>query len=205
VVEDEAFTRTMVERVLATDGWTVEATGAIAQAMVLLEDAEPNAIVCDLDLGPGPSGIDLLAHIARTKPWIAMVVLTAHAAPELAARSTSVLPDDVVYVVKSRIERPEQITEAIDAALEGRFRSRPETPPTSTSIVLSAEQADVLRLLAMAYSNQAIAEARGTSVRAAEAMVQRVFQALGISGERDTNLRVQAARMWYSSAFTITT
>lgn len=203
IVEDEAFTRTMVDRVLAADGWMVKSAGSIAEAMTLLRDFEPNAIVCDLDLGPGPSGVDLLAHVSREQPWVGLVVLTAHAAPELAVPSSSVLPSDVVYLVKSAVERPEQITEAIDAAIEGRFLSRPESRDSASTITLSAEQAEVLRLLAMAYSNQAIAEARGTSLRAAEAMVQRVFQALGLSSEPETNLRVQAARMWHSSNISI--
>lgn len=205
VVEDEPFTRTLVERVLASDDWDVKAVGTVAEAVVLLDEFEPNAIVCDLDLGPGPSGVDLLARVARDQPWIGMVVLTAHAAPELAVPAASVLPPDVVYVVKSTIERPEQITEAIGAAIEGRFQSRPAGRMDEPSIVLSPEQADVLRMLALAYSNQAIADARGTSVRAAEAMVQRVFQALGLSSEPDVNIRVQAARMWHSSRITITT
>lgn len=204
VVEDEPFTRTLIERVLTADQWLVKAVGTVAEAVVLLSTFEPNAIVCDLDLGPGPSGVDLLARIARDQPWIGMVVLTAHAAPELAVPTSSVLPPDVVYLVKSAIERPEQITEAIGAAIEGRFQSRPVDEFSDATFVLSPEQADVLRMLALAYSNQAIAEARGTSVRAAEAMVQRVFQALGLSSEPDVNVRVQAARMWHTARITIT-
>jgi DNA-binding NarL/FixJ family response regulator len=202
IVEDEAFTRMMVDRVLTADGWSVRATGTIADAMILLQGYQPNAIVCDLDFGSGPSGVDLLTHVAREQPWVGMVVLTAHAAPELAVPSSAQLPSDVVYLVKSAIKRPEEVTEAIDAAIEGRFLSRPEPGDLAATITLSPEQAEVLRLLAMAYSNQAIADARGTSVRAAEAMVQRVFQALGLANEPETNLRVQAARMWHTANIT---
>ena len=203
VVEDEPFTRTLIERVLTADNWIVHSVGTVSEAVLILRDVEPNAIVCDLDLGPGPSGVDLLASVAREQPWIGMVVLTAHAAPELAVSGASLLPDDVVYLLKPAIENPEQITQAIGEAIEGRFKSRPEAPEIESSIILSSEQAEVLRMVAMAYSNNAIAEARGTSVRAAEAMVQRVFQALGLSSDPETNVRVQAARMWHSSRFTI--
>ena len=85
--------------------------------MILLQGFQPNAIVCDLDLGSGPSGVDLLTYVAREQPWVGMVVLTAHAAPELAVPSSAQLPSDVVYLVKSAIKRPEEITEAIDAAI----------------------------------------------------------------------------------------
>ena len=204
VIEDEPFTRTLVERVLTADNWLVEAVGSVSEAMVLLQDVEPNAVVCDLDLGPGPSGVDLLAWIARDQPWVGMVVLTAHGAPELAVPGASLLPADVVYLVKSAIERPDQITEAIRQAIEGRFMSHPDAIESGEAISLSSEQAEVLRMVAMAYSNQAIAEVRGTSVRAAEAMVQRVFQALGLTSDPDTNIRVQAARMWHSANIVIT-
>lgn len=203
VVEDEPFTRTLIEKVLVTDNWLVHAVGSVSEAVALVKDAEPNAIVCDLDLGPGPTGVDLLASVARDQPWIGMVVLTAHVAPELAVTGASLLPDDVVYLVKATIEFPEQITDAINQAIEGRFRSRPAPTEGPATIHLSPEQAEVLRMVAMAYSNQAIADARGTSVRAAEAMVQRVFQALGLSSDPGTNVRVQAARMWHSGNFSI--
>ena len=70
-------------------------------------------------------------------------------------------------------------------------------------IELSADQAEVLRLVAQAYSNAAIAEQRGTSLRAAESMVQRVFAALGIEPAREANARVKAAKLWDSGRIII--
>ena len=64
-------------------------------------------------------------------------------------------------------------------------------------------QAEVLRLVAQAYSNAAIAEQRGTSLRAAEAMVQRVFAALGIEQAREANACVNAAKLWDSGRIII--
>ncbi len=216
VVEDEAFTRNLVAGALAGLGWSVESCGSIAAAMALIEVDEPNAVVCDLDaldtlppremcdldLGEGPSGVDLCQRLARDYPWVGLVVLTAHTSPDLAVSSFDGLPDEVVYVVKSAVQSPEELSEAVTAAIGGRDRELVEVD-LSAVIELSREQGDVLRLLAAAYSNAAIAQERGTTLRAAEAMVQRLFTALGIENSPAVNARVQAAAMWNSGRIVI--
>jgi len=204
IVEDEAFTRNLVAGALSGLGWSVRSCGAIAEAMMLIEEAEPNAVVCDLDLGEGPTGVDLCQRLTRDYPWVGLVVLTAHTSPDLAVSSHQGLPADVVYVVKSAVQSPEELSEAVTAALGGRERVIVAADPDSDSVIeLSREQGEVLRLLAAAYSNAAIAEERGTTLRAAEAMVQRLFSALGIRNSPAINARVQAASLWNSGRIVI--
>lgn len=202
VVEDEAFTRNLVAGALAGLGWSVESCGSIAEAMALIEAMEPNAVVADLDLGEGPTGVDLCQRLARDYPWVGLVVLTAHTSPDLAVSSFDGLPDEVVYVVKSAVQSPEDLSAAVTAAIGGRARETVVLDPES-SIEISREQGEVLRLLAAAYSNAAIAQERGTTLRAAEAMVQRLFNALGIETSPAVNGRVQAAAMWNSGRIVI--
>ena len=202
IVEDEAFTRNLVAGALSGLGWSVRSCGSIAEAMVLIEEAEPNAVVCDLDLGEGPTGVDLCQRLTRDYPWVGLVVLTAHTSPDLAVSSHQGLPADVVYVVKSAVQSPEELSEAVTAAIGGRERVIVASDPESV-IELSREQGEVLRLLAAAYSNAAIAEERGTTLRAAEAMVQRLFTALGIRNTPAINARVQAASLWNSGRIVI--
>ena len=57
-------------------------------------------------------------------------------------------------------------------------------------------QGEILRLIAEGYSNQGIAEIRGTSIRATESLVHRTFAALGLGQDKRMSPRVQAARMW---------
>ena len=58
---------------------------------------------------------------------------------------------------------------------------------------LSRKQITVLQLLALGYSNAQIAEKRGTTIRAVEGIVSRVFQALEIDVQAEGNARVEAA------------
>ena len=201
-MEDEPFSRNLIAHALVSEGWIVVPCESVAQAVEALTHGEPNALVCDLDMGPGPTGVDLCQWVAEVKPWIAIVVLTAHTSPLLAVASLGGLPPDVVYLVKSTVSSPAELSAAIDAAITGRY-PKGSTLVQPGMIELSAEQAEVLRLVAQAYSNAAIAEQRGTSLRAAEAMVQRVFAALGIEQAREANARVKAAKLWDSGRIII--
>ena len=58
---------------------------------------------------------------------------------------------------------------------------------------LSKKQISVLQLLAMGYTNSQIADKRGTTVRAVEGIVSRIFQALDIDVQAEGNARVEAA------------
>ncbi|HET8958474.1 MAG TPA: DNA-binding response regulator, partial [Microcella sp.] len=62
--------------------------------------------------------------------------------------------------------------------------------------VVTAAQAEVLRMLAEGASTKALADHRGTSVRAVETMLHRLFDALGIDTSDSANPRVAAVRMW---------
>jgi len=53
-----------------------------------------------------------------------------------------------------------------------------------------------LRMIADGLSNTSIAEARGITLRAAEALIQRTFVALGVNGDSSINPRVVAVRKW---------
>ena len=51
-------------------------------------------------------------------------------------------------------------------------------------------------MLADGASTRAIAEHRGTSIRAAETMLARLYDALGLPSDDLSNQRVAAVRVW---------
>jgi DNA-binding NarL/FixJ family response regulator len=63
-------------------------------------------------------------------------------------------------------------------------------------IIITSSQAEILRMVADGLSNSAIADARGITLRAAEALIQRTFVALGVNGDSTINPRVVAVRIW---------
>lgn len=196
LVEDEEFTRAMVTGALESGGHEIRSAPDVATAVALLEDFEPHVVVADLDLGPGPTGADLLHRVDQDSPWVGLVVLTAHAAPALALPAGTRLPERVVYVVKSDVGSGLDLQRAMDAAIAGAEPALMAPRDSEGRPVVSRVQGEILRLIAEGYSNQGIAEVRGTSMRATESLVHRTFAALGLGQDKRMSPRVQAARMW---------
>ncbi len=196
LVEDEDFTRTMVGEMLSASGINVHPVASVAEAIKSMEDFDPHVVLTDLDLGHGPDGADLLTKIAEERPWTGMVVMTAHASPELAINDASRIPEHAGYIVKSEIHSIQNLISIIQESIimPGSLTSAESS--TENKITITTSQAEILRMIADGLSNTAIAEARGITLRAAESLIQRTFTALGVSGDSTINPRVVAVRMW---------
>jgi DNA-binding NarL/FixJ family response regulator len=196
LVEDDDFTRNVVREMLVASGIEVEQVASVSQAIESLDGFDPHVVVTDLDLGHGPDGADLLTKIADERPWIGMVVMTAHASPELAINDASRIPEHAGYIVKSELHSIQNLITLIEESIvmPGNFKGNEVAG--DEKITITSTQAEILRLIADGLSNASIAQTRGISLRAAEALVQRTFAALGVNGDPDINPRVVAVRMW---------
>ena len=196
VVEDEDFTRTMVGEMLSASGLDVRTAASVTEAIRSMEEFDPNVVLTDLDLGHGPDGADLLTKVAQERPWTGMVVMTAHASPELAIKDASRIPEQAGYIVKSEIHSIQNLISVLEESIvmPGNFNDADSS--VEQKITITATQAEILRMIADGLSNSAIAEARGITLRAAEALIQRTFTALGVTGDSTINPRVVAVRKW---------
>jgi DNA-binding NarL/FixJ family response regulator len=196
LVEDEDFTRTMVGEMLSASGITVLSVPSVAEAIKSLDEFDPHVVLTDLDLGHGPDGADLLTKVAEERPWTGMVVMTAHASPELAINDASRIPEQAGYIVKSEIHSIQNLISVIQESIimPGNFNG--SDGASEEKITITTTQAEILRMIADGLSNTAIAEARGITLRAAEALIQRTFVALGVNGDSTINPRVVAVRKW---------
>ena len=197
LVEDEEFTRNMVGEMLTTSGVTVSSVASVSQALATIDDFDPHVVLTDLDLGHGPDGADLLLKVFKERPWTGMVIMTAHASPELAISDSSRIPDPTVYIVKSEIKSIANLLLAIEESIEKTGKFQTNFVASGEKITVTASQAEILRMIADGLSNASIAKERNITLRAAEALIQRTFQALGVNGDPSVNPRVVAVRMWH--------
>jgi DNA-binding NarL/FixJ family response regulator len=197
LVEDEEFTRNMVGEMLTTSGVTVTSVASVAQALATIDAFDPHVVLTDLDLGHGPDGADLLLKVFKERPWTGMVIMTAHASPELAISDSSRIPDPTVYIVKSEIKSISNLLLAIEESIEKTGKFQTNFVASGEKITVTASQAEILRMIADGLSNASIAKERDITLRAAEALIQRTFQALGVNGDPSVNPRVVAVRMWH--------
>ena len=196
LVEDEDFTRTMVSEMLSASGINVLPVASVAEALKSMDEFDPHVVLTDLDLGHGPDGADLLTKVAEERPWTGMVIMTAHASPELAINDVSRIPEQAGYIVKSELHSIHNLISIIQESIimPGNFNGSDSAG--EEKITITSGQAEILRMIADGLSNAAIAEARGITLRAAEALIQRTFAALGVNGDSNINPRVAAVRMW---------
>ena len=197
LVEDEEFTRNMVSEMLTNSGVTVASVNSVAKALAMIDSFDPHVVLTDLDLGIGPDGADLLLKVFKDRPWTGMVIMTAHASPELAINDASRIPDPTVYIVKSEIKSISNLLLAIEESIEKTGKFQRSFTASSEKITITASQAEILRMIADGLSNASIAKERDITLRAAEALIQRTFLALGVNGDPNVNPRVVAVRMWH--------
>ena len=195
VVEDDALLRSLIVSKLLADGFVVEATDSAATARKIADDFDPDVALLDIELGNGPTGIDLALILRKNQPEIALVFLTHIPEPRVVGIDNRKIPKNAAYLAKDRITDPTMLSDAIDAALRGKagrdFRDDKRDYPLAE---LSRSQLAVLQMVALGMSNTQIAKERDTTVRAVENLVKRAFEAAGIDTEAGGNPRVNAAR-----------
>jgi DNA-binding NarL/FixJ family response regulator len=196
VVEDEPFIRGLVADKLKSDGFKVEIAASAAEARKIAANSDIDVVVMDIDLGPGPSGLDLGLALHKMHPELALVFLTHVPEPRIFGIDVKSVPRNAAYLLKERLADPNVLNNAIEAALRDQVSAefRDDLKPSHPLMNVSKTQLDVLRMIAKGMSNQEIAEARGTTLRAVENLVNRAIAAAGIDAKSKTSARVIAVR-----------
>ena len=196
IVEDDAFIRGLIAEYLSKAGFAVTQARNAAEASRLIHLIDPDALVLDIDLGAGPSGIDLVKGLNLNSNEIGIVFLTNFSDPRFAGHETDSAKPNAAYLNKHMLDSPAVLLDALNAVLSEtdvelyRFDKREDRPMAH----LSYSQIQVLRLLADGKTNAQIAEIRDRSLGATESLITRTLSALGISQAGDLNARVMAAR-----------
>lgn len=202
VVEDEPLVRSLLTTILVSDGFQVKAAKNAAEARAALKDFRPQVAVLDIELGDGPSGIDL-AHILRLEfPKVGLVFLTHIPEPRVIGVDNRNIPKNSAYLRKDKLTSAGVLKQVIEAAAKDRVSKiyRDDKIGQHKLVDVSRSQLDVLKMVAMGLSNHEIAAQRGTTVRAVEHLVKRAFSSAGVDPDAPGNARVLAARRFISVA-----
>lgn len=195
VVEDEALTRSLIVEMLESAGFEVQACSSAVEALRECRYADPDAVITDIDLGPGPSGLDLVENLGRTSPHIAVLILSNY--PILRQHPVNARKR-LAYLDKREVGSSATVIEALEAVLRDEVEKRRMADDADAAVArLSRAQLDALRMMAEGLSNAEIAAQRGISKRAAESLIQRTIATLGISPDERLNPRVQAVRIYF--------
>jgi CheY-like chemotaxis protein len=86
VVDDEADTREMLDKLLSGEGFRVSCSDGPADALEQVKRVQPDLIVLDLRM-PRMSGIDLLPRLQFCVPHARIMILSAYADHDTAQRA----------------------------------------------------------------------------------------------------------------------
>jgi DNA-binding NarL/FixJ family response regulator len=194
LVEDDDFTRVTVEAALRHEGIdVVAAVAGVEAAMAFAKKNELHAAVLDLDLGVGPTGIDLAVGLRAINPKIGIVILTSFSDPRLLTSSVKQPPEGSTYVVKQALTDIRLLSEAVKGALlMAGTGAAPEV-----QLDLTGSQIETLRLLAYGLSNAEIARVRVVTEKSVEQAISRAAKRLNIDAQGNVNQRVALAREYF--------
>ncbi len=201
VVEDHALMRSLVADAFRQRGFDATTAGSSAEALGLADEADPDLLVTDIDLGERPNGVELATILRQRAPHIAVLFLS-NLSREAAAAHARETVAGASFVNKAAVESVDELVDAAEAALAELpvARDSAGSGPREALLRLSPAQLETARLLAAGLSNAEIARRRGVSVRAVEKSVERLFAALGLASDEHRAPRVAAATL-YTATF----
>lgn len=192
LVDDDDFTRMTLRAVLSSLDYDVIGDAAnVVGAMDLARAERPDLAVIDLDLGEGPTGIDLAHGLRTLLPSIGLVMLSSYADPRLIGRRTRPLPEGTQYLSKQSVGDARVLDDALRRALE---LDDAATPTGGTA--LSDTQIEMMRLIAAGYSNAEIAKRMWITEDGVNRAVTRLVKQLGLQVSKEHNTRVLISRAY---------
>jgi DNA-binding NarL/FixJ family response regulator len=199
VVENEPLMRDLIGKTLEASGFRVTTAANAADAKRVHLVVDPDAMVIDIELGPGPDGFDLASAITTASPEISIVFLTNIPDPRVVGKDVNNIPKNAAYLRKSNLVDSAELIDALNSVLKNEDAShfRHDLDSKRPLAQLSKKQLEVLKQISDGLSNQQIADARQTSVRAVEGMVSRIFEALNIDVQEEGNSRVDAVKKYF--------
>lgn len=201
VLEDDDFIRMTLVETLTFHGVDVVAEcKTAAEAIAALERSSPEVALLDLDLGRGPTGLDVARALRKSHPAIGIVFLTSFSDPRLVASPGQEAPAGSQYLVKRSVGSVGLILEALEQSLVSNKVSRWGPDFSADFGRLTNSQIETLRLIAEGLSNQEIAKKRSITEKSVEQQVGRIAKRLGIERELDRNVRVAIAAAYFRQA-----
>jgi DNA-binding NarL/FixJ family response regulator len=198
VVENESLLRDLIAKSLEAVGFSVTTAANASDAKRACAAVDPDACIVDIELGPGPDGFDFAEYLSREAPDVGVVFLTNLPDPRFAKKDSNSVKQNQAYLRKSQLVDSKELVDAVNAVLkeEGVFKFRHDQVAERPLAELSKRQLVVLKLISDGLSNSQIAEERGTTVRAVEGMISRIFQALEIDAQGAGNARIAASKAY---------
>jgi DNA-binding NarL/FixJ family response regulator len=214
IADDHLLVREGVRRLLETDPDIEVAAvcGDLDSLLAAVEAEHPDVVVTDIRMPPGNTdeGIQAAERLRTTDPDVGVVVLSQYASPSYALALLESGSAGRSYLLKERVQEPEQLVSAIRAVAGGGSVIDPKVVEAlvaedargegSPIHGLTARERDVLREMAAGKSNAAIGESLFLAERSVEKVIHSIFLKLGLTWEPSVNKRVKAMILYLAES-----
>ena len=199
IVEDDKILLTMMSHALTAEGFNVLAANDAQSAMQYFDKARPDVVILDIDLGAGPSGIDLANKMRQISGRIAIVFCTSFKDMRFIQGDYLKYPLHTVVLKKADVVNMEKFSNAINEAVE-LIRESDESKPDNLHEKyykdLTALEIELLTLIAGGHSNKQVAAEKGISLKSCENAIARLAKKLEIPAAEQSNQRVLLTRKY---------
>ena len=214
LAEDHLIVREGLRRLLETrsDLEIAAACDDLDSLLAAVETERPDVVITDIRMPPGNTdeGIQAAERLRRTDPNVGVVVLSQYATPSYALALLENGSARRAYLLKERIQEPEQLVSAIHAVAEGGSVIDPKVVEAlvaensrgeeSRLNQLTPRERDVLREMAAGKSNAAIGETLFLAERSVEKVIHSIFLKLGLTWEDSVHKRVKAVILYLAES-----
>lgn len=158
------------------------------ETLRLVCDVEPDVVLLDISM-PGPGGIEVTRQVKEALPEARVLILTVHEDESLLREA--IAAGAAGYVIKRAVES--ELINAIHAVWRGDLYIHPAmtrallqdikpAAPSDEEVVepLTPRETEVLRLIALGYTNRQIAEKLTISMRTVETHRANLMDKLGL-------------------------
>jgi DNA-binding NarL/FixJ family response regulator len=214
IADDHLLVREGVRRLLETepDIEVAAVCGDLDSLLAAVAAEHPDVVVTDIRMPPDNTdeGIQAAQRLRTTDPDVGVVVLSQYETPSYALALLDGGSAGRSYLLKERVQEPEQLVSAIRAVAGGGSVIDPKVVEAlvaedargerSPIRGLTARERDVLREMAAGKSNAAIGESLFLAERSVEKVIHAIFLKLGLTWEPSVNKRVKAVILYLAES-----
>jgi DNA-binding NarL/FixJ family response regulator len=199
IVENDAFAATFLKSSLDQMNFaSIHIAEDASSAMQIFRQVRPHACLLDIELGTGPTGIDVARAMRKLDLKVGITFLTSIQDPRLINLKGLELPLGSKYLAKKDVTGSEHISrmiaESIEIATLGRQFDQREI---DSEIDLTNGQFELVRMIAEGLSNREIASQKVMSVKSTENAIARLAKKLKITDTGSKSQRVLIAKRYF--------
>lgn len=181
IVEDEVIVAFDLKELLESLGYSVAMAFDMVSALQLLPSFKPHLCICDVNLGPGPNGIEFIHQARQADPELEVIFATAfsHAMLVDAAQESGALN----FIVKPWND--DQIKVSINIAFEYILRKK----STDNVRLLTSAEYRIVEMIANQKSSKEIAEELNISEKTVRNHRHNMARKLGLDGQKNSLMK----------------